>query len=118
MQYQPGHRNPGPGRPKGSVSGRARALQVLDELLSQDDNQEQLRAALDSLFKRDPVRFFRNIVMPLLPRHAVMTMESITPEPVRWVSLLESHPVDRPPSEREIPAGISSTGLISDKTEG
>jgi hypothetical protein len=81
---------PGPGRPKGSVSGRTRALQILDEILEEAENQEAMREALTGMLRRDPVRFFRDIVMPLLPRHAVLAAGGMADQAVKWVSLTES----------------------------
>ena len=39
MHFQPGWEG-GPGRPKGSCGGRAKALQILDAMLSKADIQE------------------------------------------------------------------------------
>ncbi len=58
---------PGPGRPKGRVGGRAMALQTLDAMLGEERNQENLRHALQANFDNDPVKFFKQIIMPLLP---------------------------------------------------
>jgi hypothetical protein len=90
MQFQSGHNSPGPGRPKGSVSGRARALQLLDSILAEEDNLALLREALQDNFRANPVRFFRQIIMPLLPKDVVLKMAE--PGEVKWVSLLDSFP--------------------------
>ena len=82
---------PGPGRPTGSVSGRREALRVLDEMLGDQTNKDTLQAALQAEFTKDPVRFFRAIVMPLLPAE---TKLSIAQEGgvVKWQSLLDTMP--------------------------
>lgn len=54
-------------RPKGTIGGRALALKTLDVMLGKDKNQENLMNALQAHFDADPVRFFKQIVMPLLP---------------------------------------------------
>jgi hypothetical protein len=47
-----------------------RALRELDTILSRKRNGVLLRDALEVEFKKNPVRFFRRFVMPLLPREA------------------------------------------------
>jgi len=55
-------------RPKGALGGRALALKTLDVMLGKERNQENLMNALQANFDADPVRFFKQIVMPLLPQ--------------------------------------------------
>ncbi len=88
MQFQPGWEG-GPGRPKGSCGGRAKALQILDAMLSKDDIQEELGKALEVTFRKNPVRFFRQIIMPLLPRDTRLAVFN-DPGPVQWKSLAET----------------------------
>jgi hypothetical protein len=57
-----------PGRPKGRVGGRAQALQLLDKILAEDEVQERMGSALREAIMNDPVRFFKQIIMPLLPQ--------------------------------------------------
>ncbi len=90
MQFQSGHNSPGPGRPKGSVSGRARALQILDALMAEEANLERLRAAMQASLEANPMRFFRQIIMPLIPKDVVLKM--VEPGEIKWVSLLDSFP--------------------------
>ncbi len=61
----------GPGRPPQSW-GRAQALRVLDDLVADAGNQEKLRVAMQVAFDQNPLGFFRRIVMPLLPRSAML----------------------------------------------
>jgi hypothetical protein len=63
-----------PGRPKGRVGGRAAALQTLDAMLGEARNQENLRHALQASFDNDPVKFFKQIIMPLLPTEVKMKL--------------------------------------------
>lgn len=79
-----------PGRPKGSVGGRARALMILDSMLAEEANLTKLRDALQVNFDKNPVHFFRQIIMPLVPHEAVLKMVDSTPTVVRWTSLLET----------------------------
>ena len=80
---------PGPGRPKGSVSGRTMALNLLDRLMAEESTQERLADALREYFEADPVRFFKQIIMPLLPSEAVHKIQQETGT-MRWVSIMES----------------------------
>lgn len=57
----------GPGRTPGGA-GRQRALAIIDDLLADAGNQATLRRAFQTEFDRDPLRFFMDVVMPLLPR--------------------------------------------------
>ena len=82
---------PGPGRPKGSVGGRARALMLLDSILAEEGSQEALCAAMREHLQRDPMKFFRQIVMPLLPQDIRMKLGD--QGPVQWASLLATFPV-------------------------
>ena len=60
-------RNP-QGRIAGGRNGRARALGVLDKLLGKEENRIKLMIALQRKFDEDPFWFFKNIVIPLLPK--------------------------------------------------
>ncbi len=81
---------PGPGRPKGSPAGRTRALLVLDEMLGEVDNRETLRAAMQAAFDKNPLKFFRQVVIPLLPKTALAVTD--TGEGMKWTSLLTVFP--------------------------
>ncbi len=82
---------PGPGRPKGSPTGRTRALIALDAMLAEEGTQEALSAAFKAEFAKNPVRFFRRFVMPLLPKQALAMTETAQGS-IRWVSFLETFP--------------------------
>ena len=66
--------SPGPGRHPSSW-GRVQALRVLDDLVSNSENQVKLRDAMQHVFDENPVRFFKSIIMPLLPRSALLGVE-------------------------------------------
>jgi len=55
-------------RPKGTLGGRALALKTLDRIMAKEKNQENLANALQEHFDADPIRFFKSIIMPLLPQ--------------------------------------------------
>ena len=69
-RFQPGVSGNPRGRPKGSLGGRARALQVLDQLLAESESLDALRDAWRQELARDPLGFWRRYCVPLLPRGA------------------------------------------------
>ena len=78
------------GRPKGSVGGRIQALLCLDKMLARRKTQATLIRALDDEFKKNPIGFFRTIVMPLLPREAKLSLDH--DGVLEWKSMLGSLP--------------------------
>ena len=96
--FEPGNAMNLGGRPKGSVGGRAQALMVLDALMADDRNKNKLRSAMQASFDQNPMRFFRQIIMPLLPRDVMLKLgeEGV----VKWTSLLDTFPM--PASEKSI----------------
>ena len=74
------------GRPKGCCGGRIAALAALDRLLSRKKNQQALIAALEQDLQSDPVRFFKTVVMPLLPREAKLSFDH--DGVIQWRSLI------------------------------
>jgi len=84
-RFQPGNAyawKPGQsGSPKGPArgtkhGGRMNALRTLDKILNRSENQDKLERALQRRFSKDPVGFFENFVMPLLPKQAMGVLES------------------------------------------
>ena len=69
----------GPGR---LGFGRREAIAVLDELLATTENKAKLRDALQREFDKNPYTFFRRIIMPLLPKTAVLGIEDGDGTPV------------------------------------
>ena len=65
------------------------ALNLLDRVLAEESTQERLADALREYFEADPVRFIRQIIMPLLPSEAVHKIQQEAGT-VRWVSIMES----------------------------
>lgn len=74
-QFLPGMRH-GPGRIPGRKCGRARALATLDAMLEEEGTQAKLKAALRKSFDKDPVRFFKTIIMPLMPQNVKIEMQA------------------------------------------
>jgi len=77
---------PGPGRPRGSVGGRSRAIQLIDDLITK--HSEKLESALEAEFLKNPVRFWTRYGFPLVPSAMVARVES-APSCGPWVDLVE-----------------------------
>lgn len=80
------------GKPKGAVGGRAKALQTLDSMLGTEGNQKLLKDALQAEFEKNPIRFFRQIIMPLLPQQHKLEIggEGL----IAWKSVIGDSPKD------------------------
>ena len=85
-QFKPGG-PPGPGRPKGSVGGRAQAIALIDQIIT--DNDDELRAALEKEFHESPVKFWQRYGFPLVPTALVAKVET-APSCGPWITLLEA----------------------------
>jgi len=94
-QFQPGVSGNPKGRPKGSCGGRVQALAALDVMLGKRKNQRALTKALEDELQGNPVRFFKTIIMPLLPREAKLSVDN--DGMVQWQSLLVQGSGDREP---------------------
>jgi hypothetical protein len=57
------------------VGGRALALMTLDKMMARAKNQTLLDAAFQKDFENDPVRFFRQLIMPLIPQEFKVKMQ-------------------------------------------
>lgn len=75
MQFQPGQSGNPAGKPKGAVSGRSQIVKAVDQMLQSDDNQQALLDGLQASLTKDPVSFFRTIIMPMLPKEASVNIE-------------------------------------------
>jgi len=94
MSFETGESGNPNGRPKGSYGGRIMALASLDTLLAKKKNQKALMAALEKDLLKDPVRFFKTVIMPLLPREAKLSFDH--DGVIQWKSLLGGDPVGDP----------------------
>ena len=90
MRFEAGQSGNPKGGPKGSYGGRIQALACLDKLMASKKKQRALIAALDKEFTKDPVRFFRTFIMPLLPKESKLAIDN--DGIVEWKSLLEAFP--------------------------
>lgn len=67
---------PGPGRPKGSVSGRTLVLKTLDRILAQEKTQEKIATFYRSRINEDLQSFLINHVYPFIPKEAKLLIEN------------------------------------------
>ena len=86
MSFQTGVSGNPRGRPKGSYGGRIQALASLDKLLAKKKNQRALIVALEAELQSNPVRFFKTVIMPLLPRESKLSFDQ--EGVIQWRSLL------------------------------
>ena len=86
MKFRAGESGNTNGRPKGSYGGRIMALASLDKLLARKKNQKALILALEKDFQGNPVRFFKTVIMPLLPRESKLSFDH--EGVIQWRSLL------------------------------
>jgi hypothetical protein len=86
MKYQAGNSGNPAGRPKGSYGGRIMALASLDKLLARRKNQSAIIRALEKDLQANPVRFFKTVIMPLLPRESKLSFDH--EGVIQWRSLL------------------------------
>ena len=49
------------------VSGRRKTLDLMDKMLAKADNQTIFEEALQEAFEKNPVKFWKTYVMPVLP---------------------------------------------------
>ena len=77
------------GNPKDSGAGRARTLVALDRLIAMPENQAAILDALQKQLRKNPARFFHEIIVPLLPSRALGTAQHL--------DLSDWKPLDRTP---------------------
>jgi hypothetical protein len=85
-------------RSKSSRVGRIQVLAMLDRLVAEKKSQASLKAALAEELHTNPLRFFRTVIMPLLPRDASLSIDR--GGVVQWQSLLGSTPAQSPTNEQ------------------
>jgi len=86
-KFKPGQSGNPAGKVKGTVGGRLKALGALDRMMGKEENIALLETALEEAFKKKPVWFFVNIVMPLLPKETRGTFDS-GDRVIEWRGLL------------------------------
>ena len=82
------------GRPKGSYGGRIQALAELDRILARSSNKRLLARALEKEFREAPLKFFKTVIMALLPRESKVAVDH--DGIIEWKSLLGDEPGEKP----------------------
>jgi len=112
MQFEAGQSGNPVGRPKGSYGGRIMALASLDNLLAKKKNQKALMDALEKDLLKDPVYFFKTVVMPLLPREAKLSLDR--EGVIQWKSLLGVLPTEPAIDPHPSPLPSQGEGVVID----
>jgi hypothetical protein len=76
MKFQPGQSGNPLGRRKGSCGGRAQALAIMDRMLAKSKNKEQLEEEMEEEFRKGAMKFFKNFIMPLMPKESKLAVEN------------------------------------------
>ena len=82
-----------------SRTGRGRVMEMLDRLMADKECREVIRAALTAEMQKHPVRFFRTVVMPMLPQGE--KLPDMSPVGVGWRSLVSAPPIRTPDGGQE-----------------
>lgn len=108
MPFLPGQSGNPAGRPKGAATGRMLALDTLDGMLSDETTLETLSDGLQKALERDPVWFFRRIIMPLLPKEATLSLENNGA--FTWKLLSDTAPIEDSPEyiSQKLAFGLSA----------
>ena len=75
------------GRPKGLLTGRAKALYALDQVVAKEENLALIEGALEKTLREKPMWFFINVIMPLLPKETKGVLET-GDRVIEWQSLV------------------------------
>ncbi len=86
-QFEKGVSGNPTGRPKGLLTGRARALYALDQVVTKEENLVLIEEALEKTLREKPLWFFVNIIMPLLPKETKGVLET-GDRVIEWQSLV------------------------------
>ena len=73
------------------------ALAGLDKLLARKKNQQALILALEKELQANPIRFFKTVIMPLLPKESKLSV--VRDGIVEWKTLVEAFPKPEVASE-------------------
>ncbi len=90
-QWQPGQSGNPLGKQSHTYHGRVRALRELDRLLEDEKHLGAIRKALSRYILQSPLRAFKTLIMPLLPKEAWLELgeEGMT---IVWKSLCSTDP--------------------------
>jgi len=87
--FQPGKSGNPKGPPLGTTKGRSRALKALDEWFEDEGNRKRYIERLTQEAIRYPIRFARDVLIPLLPKDVLAIREGDDGKPAVWRFLTE-----------------------------
>ena len=87
--FQPGKSGNPKGPPLGTTKGRSRALKALDEWFEVESNRKKYIQRLTEEAMRYPIRFARDVLIPLLPKDILAIKEDGDGKPAVWRFLTE-----------------------------
>jgi hypothetical protein len=87
--FQPGKSGNPKGPPLGTTKGRSRALKALDEWFEDEGNRKRYIERLTQEAMRYPIRFARDVLIPLLPKDVLAIREGDDGKPAVWRFLTE-----------------------------
>jgi len=116
VKFQAGESGNTNGRPKGSYGGRILALATLDKLLARKKNQKALIVALEKDFQGNPVRFFKTVIMPLLPKESKLSFDH--EGVIQWRSLLGGDAENRDEGGNLKPESLPESDFVAGDEDG
>ena len=86
--WKPGESGNPAGRKPGQVQGRHKVLLAFDKMLARRGSVALVVKALEEDMRADPVKFFKTVIMPLLPRESKVELGAMTGV-MEWRSLVD-----------------------------
>ena len=87
--FQPGQSGNPKGPPLGTTKGRSLALKTLDTWFEDEGNRKKYIERLTQEAMRYPIRFARDVLIPLLPKDILAIREDGDGKPAVWRFLTE-----------------------------
>lgn len=117
-QFLPGWRPPaaGSGGRKGRVGGRAAALQWIDSITKEANCAKAIKDALRKEALTRPLRYFKTILMPLVPKEMLLRIGA-EQGGMTWVSYLTSNLTEPSDSSPVIDISDSEPSAVADGGE-
>lgn len=75
------------------MTGRAKALYALDQVVSKEEIIELIKGALEKTLREKPMWFFINVIMPPLPKETKGVLEG-GDRVIEWKSLVSEADMD------------------------